>query len=40
MALFLRKREARHKDLIDSYYEQLNLAEKYRDRENAAAMVI
>ena len=40
MALYVRKRESRHRDLIDSYYQMLNEAEKYRDKENAAAIII
>jgi hypothetical protein len=40
MASFLKKREARHKDMIDSYYRMINEAEKYRDKENAAALII
>ena len=40
MAQYVRKRESRHRDLIDSYYQMLNEAEKYRDKENAAAIII
>lgn len=40
MSVYVRKREARHRDLIDSYYQMLNEAEKYRDKENAAAIII
>ena len=40
MALYLKKREERHRGIIDSYYQMLNEAEKYRDKENAAAIVI
>lgn len=40
MALYLKKREARHRDMIDTYYLKLNQAEKYRDQERAAAVTI
>lgn len=40
MASLLKKREARHKDMIDTYYLKLNEAEKYRDKENSAAIII
>lgn len=40
MALLLKKREARHRDMIDTYYLKLNEAEKYRDKENSAAIII
>ena len=40
MALYLKKREQRQKDIINSYYLMLNEAQKYRDRENSAAVVI
>ena len=40
MAALLRKREKRHRDLVDQYYAMLNEAEKFRDQENAAAVTI
>ncbi len=40
MAVYLAKREKRHRDLVDSYYQMLNEAEKFRDKENAAAIII
>ena len=40
MALYLKKREGRHRDLIDQYFTMLNEAEKFRDKENAAAIII
>ena len=40
MAVYLKKREKRHRDLVDSYYTMVNEAEKYRDKENSAALVI
>ena len=40
MALYLKKRQERHRDVIDSYYHMLNEAEKYRDMENSAALII
>ena len=40
MALYLKKRERRHRDLIDQYFSMLNEAEKFRDKENAAAIII
>ena len=40
MALLLKKRQERHRDVIDSYYKMLNEAEKYRDMENSAALII
>lgn len=40
MALYLKKREARHRDVIDSYYAMLNEAEKYRERETFAAKTL
>jgi len=40
MALSLQKREARHRDIIDTYYSMLNDAEKYRDEETNAAVII
>ena len=40
MAQYLAKREARHRDIIDTYYSMLNEAEKYRQKENSAAIVI
>ena len=40
MAAYLKKRENRHRDLIDQYYNMVNEAEKYRDKENAAAIII
>jgi hypothetical protein len=40
MASLLKKRETRHKNMIDTYYLMINEAEKYRDMENAAALII
>ena len=40
MALYLKKREARHRDMIDSYFKLINEAEKFRDKENTASVVI
>ena len=40
MATYFKKRQARHEGLIDEYYQRLNDAEKYQQKENAAAMVI
>ena len=40
MASLLKKRETRHKDMIDTYYLMINEAEKYRDKENAAALIM
>lgn len=40
MANILKKRQERHKNLVDTYYLMLNEAEKYRDKENAAAVII
>jgi len=40
MAVYLKKREKRHRNLIDSYYTMVNEAEKFRDKENAAALII
>ena len=40
MASLLKKREARHKDMIDTYYLKLNEAEKFRSKENSAAIII
>ena len=40
MAVYLKKRQERHRDVIDSYYKMLNEAEKFRDMENSAAMII
>ena len=40
MALYLKRRDNRHRDIIDSYFHLLNDAEKFRDRENSAAIVI
>jgi hypothetical protein len=40
MALYLKKRETRHRDIVNSYYSMVNEAEKYRDKENAAAIII
>ena len=40
MAVYLKKREKRHRDLVDSYYTMVNEAEKFRDKENSAALVI
>lgn len=40
MATYLKKREQRHRGLVDSYYTRLNEAEKFRAKENAAATII
>lgn len=40
MAQYLKKREARHRDMIDNYYLRINEAEKNRDQEVAAATTI
>jgi hypothetical protein len=40
MAVYLKKRDRRHRDLVDSYYTMVNEAEKFRDKENAAALGI
>ena len=40
MAKYLEKRNQRHRDVIDTYYHMLNEAEKYRERETAAALTI
>ena len=40
MAVYLKKRQERHRDVIDSYYKMLNEAEKFRDMENSAAIII
>lgn len=40
MAAYLKKREKRHRDLIDQYYNMVNEAEKFRDKENSGAIVI
>jgi hypothetical protein len=40
MAVYLKKRETRHRDIIDSYYVRLNEAEKNRDKEVDAAIRI
>ena len=40
MAQFLKKREARHRDMIDSYFKLINEAEKFGNKENSAAMII
>ena len=40
MAVYLKKRESRHRDIIDSYYVRLNEAEKNRDKEIDAAIRI
>ena len=40
MAVYLKKRQERHRDVIDSYYKMLNEAEKFRDKENSAAIII
>ena len=40
MAALLKKREQRHKNMIDTYYLMLNEAEKYKDKENAAAVIM
>jgi hypothetical protein len=40
MAQYLKKRDARHRDMIDSYFKLINEAEKFRNKENTAAMII
>ena len=40
MSKYLEKREQRHRDVIDTYYQMVNEAEKYRDREIDAAVTI
>ena len=40
MAIYLRKRDERHRDIIDSYYQRLNEAEKFREEETNAAITI
>ena len=40
MAVYLKKREGRHRDLVDSYYMMVNEAEKYRAKENSAALIV
>ena len=40
MAQYLKKREARHRDMIDSYFKLINEAEKFGNKENSAAMII
>ena len=40
MAVYLKKKESRHRGLIDQYFNMLNEAEKYRDKENAGAIII
>jgi len=40
MALYLKNREARHRDMVDSYFKLINEAEKFRDKENSAAIII
>ena len=40
MAVYLKKREQRHRDIIDSYYRLLNEAEKYAAKETAAAIIV
>ena len=40
MAVYLKKREARHRDMIDKYFDMLNEVEKFREKENYAAVVI
>ena len=40
MALLLKKREARHREMVETYYLKLNEAEKYRDMENSAAIIM
>ena len=40
MAQYLKKREARHRDMINTYFTMVNEVEKYRDKETAAAMII
>ena len=40
MAVYLKKRESRHRDMIDTYFVMLNEVEKYRQKENSAALII
>lgn len=40
MSKYLQKREQRHRDIIDSYYQRLNEAEKFREQETNAAITI
>ena len=40
MASIYRKRQERHNNLVDTYYKMLNEAEKFRDKENSAAVII
>ena len=40
MAVYLKKRETRHRDMIDTYFCMLNEVEKFRQKENSAAVII
>ena len=40
MASIYKKRQERHNNLVDTYYKMLNEAEKFRDKENSAAVII
>ena len=40
MASIFKKRLERHNNLVDTYYKMLNEAEKFRDKENSAAVII
>ena len=40
MAQYLKKRDARHRDMINSYFTMLNEVEKFRDQETSAALII
>ena len=40
MAQYLKKREARHRDMVDSYFKLINEAEKFGNKENSAALII
>jgi len=40
MAVYLKKRETRHRDMIDTYFCMLNEVEKFRQKENSAALII
>ena len=40
MASIYKKRQERHNNLVDTYYKMLNDAEKFRDKENSAAVII
>ena len=40
MASIYKKRQERHNNIVDTYYKMLNEAEKFRDKENSAAVII